>query len=152
MKPEQKRGFTLIELLIVVAIIGIIAAIAVPGLVTAMDRGRQKRTMADMRALGTAVEQYAIDFTKYPQSLNGTVRATVAPLLEPAYAKKCPDNDGWGTPFHWTSDAAGAVYSVVSYGKGGQPGGGSPGPTKNFTDDIIFSCNNFTQWPEGQQR
>src|SRR5262244_2052256 len=58
--PRSKRepGFTLIELLIVVAIIGIIAAIAIPNLLNAIDRSKQKRTMADMRSVGTACEEY----------------------------------------------------------------------------------------------
>ena len=62
----NKKGFTLIELLIVVAIIGIIAAIAIPNLLNAIQRGKQKRTMADMRAVGTAVEAYAVDNNFYP--------------------------------------------------------------------------------------
>ena len=61
MKLRNSKGFTLIELLIVVAIIGIIAAIAIPNLLNAIDRGKQKRTMADMRSIGTSVESYAID-------------------------------------------------------------------------------------------
>ena len=62
---RREKGFTLIELLIVVAIIGIIAAIAIPNLLNAIDRSKQKRTMADMRSVGTAVEEYAIDNNFY---------------------------------------------------------------------------------------
>ncbi|MBP8846490.1 MAG: prepilin-type N-terminal cleavage/methylation domain-containing protein, partial [Thermoanaerobaculia bacterium] len=51
---NRQRGFTLIELLIVVAIIGIIAAILIPNLIDALQKSKQKRTMADMRNLGTA--------------------------------------------------------------------------------------------------
>ncbi len=63
---RKNRGFTLIELLIVVAIIGIIAAIAIPNLLNAINRGRQKRSMADMRTIGTSIEAYAVDMAFYP--------------------------------------------------------------------------------------
>src|SRR5437867_7536931 len=67
MKKNQS-GFTLIELLIVIAIIGILAAIAIPNLLNAVQRGKQKRSMADMRSLATAIEAYAVDNNVYPQA------------------------------------------------------------------------------------
>ncbi len=65
---RRQKGFTLIELLIVVAIIGIIAAIAIPNLLNAINRARQKRSMSDMRTIGTAVEAYAVDWSFYPDN------------------------------------------------------------------------------------
>jgi prepilin-type N-terminal cleavage/methylation domain-containing protein len=59
-----KRGFTLIELLIVVAIIAILAAIAVPNFLEAQTRAKVSRTLADMRSLATALETYTVDTNK----------------------------------------------------------------------------------------
>jgi len=62
----RKKGFTLIELLIVVAIIAILAAIAVPNFLEAQVRSKVARSKADIRSLATAVETYYIDWNKYP--------------------------------------------------------------------------------------
>jgi general secretion pathway protein G len=150
---KRVKGFTLIELLIVVAIIGIIAAIAIPNLLNAIDRGKQKRTMADLRSMGTAIEEYSIDNNFYPDA------ADVAELevsVTPSYIRKLPERDGWGTDI--AVDSVPTMYTLGSCGKGANAcdGGtlvltGSGGKTTTFADDIIFSNGSFVQWPEGKQ-
>ena len=64
--PKQ-AGFTLIELLIVVAIIAILAAIAVPNFLEAQTRAKVSRAKSDMRTYATAIESYRIDSNRYPK-------------------------------------------------------------------------------------
>lgn len=146
---RKDRGFTLIELLIVVAIIGIIAAIAIPNLLNAIDRGRQKRTMADIRSVGTAIESYSVDNNFYPNE-TGDVNGQLDQWLEPIYIKKCPDQDGWNGELQYTDTATG--YTVESYAKNLTDDADAGGKTTDFDDDIIFSDGAFVQWPEGQQQ
>jgi prepilin-type N-terminal cleavage/methylation domain-containing protein len=74
----SRRAFTLIELLIVVAIIAILAAIAVPNFLEAQVRAKIGRVRADMRTAATALESYRIDNNKYPH-LEGFRRADLFP-------------------------------------------------------------------------
>jgi type II secretion system protein G len=141
----------LIELLIVVAIIGIIAAIAIPNLLNAIQRGKQKRTMADMRAIGTAVEAYAVDNNYYPAA--GSAITTITSQIEPKYIKKTPTRDGWNNPVDYVS-AGGTTaqeYTLHSYGKDNVPET-AVGQTTNFNNDILFSQGSFVEFPEGSQQ
>jgi type II secretion system protein G len=144
---RSENGFTLIELLIVVAIIGIIAAIAIPNLLNAIDRGKQKRTMADLRSLGTAVESYAVDNNVYP------VAATVAALqtsVTPIYIKTMPTQDGWNNA--WVVATTTTLYTLSSNGKDGAAQTCTAGTTNTFADDICFSNGQFIRYPQGTQQ
>jgi type IV pilus assembly protein PilA len=164
MKRNQK-GFTLIELLIVVAIIGIIVAIAIPNLLNAIQRAKQKRTMGDMRSAGTAAEAYAVDFNHYPAAAGYTlpsgltIKATTfdsgsatsfALQVSPTYIRVLPLSDGWQSYFFWESK--GTSYGIRSCGKNGIPDTDTGGETTDFNNDIVFVNGQFLQYPAGAQR
>jgi type II secretion system protein G len=148
----KKKGFTLIELLIVVAIIGIIAAIAIPNLLNAIQRGKQKRTMADMRAIGTAVESYAVDNNLYPAG--GSAVSGINAAVQPRYIARLPQVDAWQRSFDYESSPAGNAqkYSIESYGKNGVAETIAVGSTTDFNNDILFSQGIFIEFPEGSQK
>lgn len=157
---RQASGFTLIELLIVVAIIGVLAAIAIPNLLTAMQRAKQKRTMADMRQIAFAWETRAVDSGNYSGaglSLCCTEPVTTADLktlLVPTWINPMPEKDGWGRQFEFAMNDAATQYLIRSYARHGVrdqdteiPGGG----TSYLDCDILYSGGQFIQYPEGAQ-
>jgi len=148
---RKERGFTLIELLIVVAIIGIIAAIAIPNLLNAIDRGKQKRTMADMRSIGTAIESYAVDNNFYPKNMANAPAATISGYVSPIYIKTVPTTDGWNNAWDCDSSATGSQYTITSPAKDGTQGAQTGGQTSDFNCDILFANGQFYQWPQGTQ-
>lgn len=148
---RKEKGFTLIELLIVVAIIGIIAAIAIPNLLNAIDRGKQKRTMADMRSLGTSIESYAVDNNFYPKGMANVAAAGVSTHVAPIYIKTVPTTDGWNNAWDVDSTATGSQYTITSPAKDGTQGSQAGGQTGDFNCDILFANGQFFQWPQGTQ-
>ncbi len=113
----NRKGFTLIELLIVVAIIGIIAAIAIPNLLVALQKGKQKSTMGDMKSIGNAVESYLTDWSIVPQTGAGAVSLLATSWFTPFYIKILPVTDAWGTAFQYTPLPALDEYEVTSWGR-----------------------------------
>jgi type II secretion system protein G len=150
---RKNRGFTLIELLIVVAIIGIIAAIAIPNLLNAINRGRQKRSMADIRTIGTATEAYAVDMAFYPTFSEGAIDSTFQAFLEPTYVKTIPREDGWRTNFYASSQSRFYTLASAARDKLLQTSldGYSAGVTSSMDCDIVYSNGSFVQYPEGVQ-
>ena len=138
---RNEDGFSLIELLIVVAIIGIIATIAVPQLLDAIDRARQRRTLADMRNIATANGTYRVDQGAYASALSD---------LQPTYMQVVPINDAWGAAFQYS--ASSGSYNLESYGSDNADGPAAPTPWINDPYDIDLELTNgqFTQAPTAQ--
>jgi general secretion pathway protein G len=140
---SRARGFTLIELLIVVAVIGIVAALSVVALANALDKAKQRATMADMRSIGRAIEAYHVDHGMLP---NGNI-AALPPVLTPYQINVVPTNDHWGHEYDYSSN--GVTYSLQSGGKDGVDGADITLATRfDFNRDIVISDGQFIAAPE----
>jgi general secretion pathway protein G len=100
---------------------GIIATIAIPNLLNAVQRGRQKRTVADLRTAATCLAMYAADFSEYPTTGGEWVElSSMIPMFEEHCGTEFtwPTRDGWGHPLQYRSD--GGSYVLLSPGRDGE--------------------------------
>ncbi|MCH7665693.1 MAG: prepilin-type N-terminal cleavage/methylation domain-containing protein [Acidobacteria bacterium] len=170
-RRRGQKGFTLIELLIVVAIIGIIAAILIPNLLDALQKAKQKRTVGDIRNLGSAWFSWYQDqngaaaagaASTYDWSALGTT-IDAAGLLSTLYIsntmfyiQQVPANDAWGNEYGFAHGANldDAVYmGIRSPGRGDDFEGDTytmgPFIGTDYNRDIVWADGFFVAYPAG---
>jgi prepilin-type N-terminal cleavage/methylation domain-containing protein len=130
-----KKGFTLIELLIVVAIIAILAAIAVPNFLEAQVRAKVSRAKSDMRSIATAIESYVVDNNRTPPFIARGATANLAGSVAPNSLLNGPSVFYAGTPgvssrYQWVTTPIAYITSV-------------------FQDPFINSAVRFALSPNG---
>jgi type II secretion system protein G len=159
---ENSRGFTLVEMMVVLGVVGVLAAIAIANYGNAMNRARQKKSMADMRAVAIAWESRASDHGRYNAAgfdypANVYDGDDMVGHLTPTYIRTLPRDDGWENPFDFAADAVlGAAAEVKTYAIRSRGRDNiAEGPTYTATQttrfdcDIVFSNGNFVVYPAG---
>jgi general secretion pathway protein G len=127
---RRARGFTLIEIMVVVVIMGILASLVVPKLMSRTGESRVAAAKVDISTVMQALKLYKLDNQRYPTTEQGLQALLVKPTSGPAangwkeggYLEKMP-KDPWGNPYQYLSPGIKGEVDVISLGADGQPGG-----------------------------
>jgi len=142
------KGFTLIELLIVVAIIAILAAIAVPNFLEAQVRAKVSRAKSDIRSMATAMEAYAVDNNCYPQCNNRAVAIAYGPDATPpdtSAAAVAPILERISTPIAYITSAKLKDPFLVKFRKSGATSAAlcTAPTTALLAGDVVQKINSY---------
>jgi type IV pilus assembly protein PilA len=137
---NKQKGFSLIELLIVVAIILIIAAIAIPNLLRSKIAANQASAVASLRTLNTSAVLYDTNYQQYPSKLSdmatgSSVTSTSADLIDAVLATGTKS----GYTFSWTGGGTSGTYTIKA-----NPVSTSTGTIHYFTDQSLVIRSNAT--------
>ncbi|MFS2005937.1 type II secretion system major pseudopilin GspG [Duganella sp. CT11-25] len=124
------RGFTLIEIMVVVVIMGVLAALVVPKLLSRTGESKVAAAKVDIATVMQALKLYKLDNSRYPTTEQGLQALLVKPTSGPAangwkaggYLEKMP-KDPWGNAYQMLSPGVKGEIDVFSYGADGAPGG-----------------------------